>query len=681
MSIKKDIIKGVRIFWIFLAFLCLVILSRIIHLQTSDMSNLSQKATKVEVKEVKYLASRGQIYASDGYMLACSLSFFSLYMDCVAPNDSIFKTDVAALGKSLSVLFKDKTAKEYKQILLEARKKGQRYKRLGNRKLNYMETEQVKKFPILKKGANRGGLILKRDILRYRPFGMLGERTIGKLAKNEKGVRVGIIGLEASYENELKGIQGIKKIERAARYRNDYIEKQAVDGNDVYTTLNVDIQDITEKSLKNSLQKFEADHGTAVVMEVKTGDIKAMVNLGIGRDGVYYEKRNYAVEDLVEPGSIFKLASMIALFEDGAVNLSDSIDTGVGVKRFYNRLMKDFHACGKITVQEVFEKSSNVGVSALVYETYKKDPQKYIDRLYDLHLGDLLHLEIKKEGKPFIKEPSNKKIWWGTSLPWMSVGYEVQVTPMHMLTLYNAIANNGIMVKPKLVSAIKQGGKIIRDFSNPIVIDNNICSKKTLRKMKIMLEGVVQRGTAKNLKDDRYKIAGKTGTAHIAKPTGGYDLENYRATFVGYFPAKNPQYSCIVMVEKPNREIGRFGGTVAAPVLKDIADELYSKGLLTKSLPLDSIIDTSITKMKFVKTISENVAMQEVLKTKASTKIVDASVDKMPQVIGMSLRDALFTLEKRGLHVIIKGDGYITEQSIPFGEKVERGQTVILYLS
>lgn len=681
MSIKRDILKGVRIFWSVLAVFCLLILGRIVQLQVSDMSDLSEKATKVEVKEMKFRAPRGQVYAENGYVLACSLSFFDLYMDCVVPQDSVFKADVKLLGESLAKLFKNKSAGEYTQMLKNARRKGKRYKRLGNRKLNYMEAEQVKNFPILKNGPNRGGIILKRNVLRYRPFGMLGERTIGKLAKNEKGVRVGLVGLEEAYESELKGVEGVKKVERAARYRVDYITEEAIDGNDVYTTLDIDIQDVAEKSLLESLQKFEAQHGTAVVMEVSTGEIKAMANLGIGRDSGYYEKRNYAVEDLVEPGSVFKLASMIALLEDGVVELSDSIETGRGVKRFYSANMNDFHACGKITVQQVFEKSSNIGVSVLVNNAYKKDPQKYIDRLYDLHLGDYLGLEIKNEAKPYIKEPSSKS-WWGTSLPWMSVGYEVSVTPMHMLTLYNAVANGGVMVKPKLVTAIKRGGEVIRDFSEPIIIDDNICSKKTLQKLKIMLEGVVQRGTARNLQDTRYKIAGKTGTAHIAKPTGGYDLKNYRATFIGYFPADKPKYSCIVMVEKPNRKLGRFGGTVAAPVLKSIADELYAKGLLSDPLPLDSVVDNRFTKVNFVKTISDTKHMLEGLAIEKKLKpVAIANENKMPLLIGMSLRDALFVLEKKGLKVIIKGNGYVEKQSIGEKEKIVRGQTVTLYLS
>lgn len=681
MSIRRDILKGVRIFWSVLFVLFVVIMLRIGYLQYSDMSDLSQKATHVQVKDVVISANRGQIYANNEYVLACSLSYFDLYMDCLVPKDSLFYADIGSLGKSLATLFKDKSAREYVQEIKDARGRSNRFKRLGKRSLTYVEAEQVKKFSIFKEGQYKGGIILKRNIQRYRPFGMLGKRTIGRLDKNQKDVAVGTAGLEEAYESELKGVDGTKRIERASRYKVDYVLEDPVDGNDVYTTIDVDMQDVASEALLSNLEHFEAKHGTAVVMEVATGEIKAMANIGKGEDGVYRESLNYSVEHVVEPGSVFKLASMIALLEDGKVRLTDSVKTGRGVKRFYNRAMRDFHACGTVSVQEVFEKSSNVGVSMLVNEAYKDNPQKYIDRLYDLHLGDYLDLEIKGEGKPYIKEPSSEN-WSGISLPWISIGYEVLVSPMHILTLYNAVANDGVMVKPKLVTAIKQGGELVRDFSEPIVIDDNICSKETLKKLKLMMEGVVLRGTAKNLRDTRYQIAGKTGTAHIAKETGGYDNKNYRATFVGYFPADNPKYSCIVMVEKPNKEIGRFGGSVAAPVLKKIADNLYAKGLITESLPLDSVVKTSQVKLDFVKTttgLGEVCAVFGVPVNRAK-KIALKEDSIMPKVVGLSLRDALFVLEQKGVKVGIEGQGYVKKQSVKAGEKVKRGEKVTLFL-
>lgn len=683
MSIKKDIVRNVRVFWAILAFIALLIIGRIVQLQTADVSELGAKAVRVYTKEKKFSAPRGEIYAKNGYLLACSLTYFDIRMDLAAPaiTDSIFKADVDSLALCLSQLFNDKSQKSYLKELKEARRKRERYHRLGNRKINYMEAEKVKNFPILGRGKYKGGLILEEEILRYRPFGMLGERTLGKMEMNTKGEKIGSLGLENAYESELKGVEGVRAWRIAARNRMDFIVKEAIEGNDIYTTLDVDIQDIAETALMEQLQHFKAHHGTAVVMEVATGELKAIANLEVAADGEYYERRNHAIADAVEPGSVFKLPSMIALLEDGKVKLTDSIDTGAGRCRFYNATMVDYHACGKVTVQEVFEKSSNVGVSKMVFAAYKDNPQKYINRLYDLHLGEPLNLKIKGEGRPYIKVTSDKS-WWGTSLPWMSVGYEVNVTPLHMLTLYNAVANNGKMVKPRLVYAIKRNGKMIRDFSTPIVIDNNICSEETLKKLKIMLEGVVERGTATNIRDERYKIAGKTGTAHISRVGGGYDNQNYRATFIGYFPADNPKYSCAVVIDRPDRSIGRFGGSVSGPVFKKIADALYAKGMLMDAKPLAAVVDSTKNHLTLLSSVNKPVLMNEVLGKEylKEKSIIKSSADEMPNLVGMSLQDAIFMLESRGIKVNVQGSGIISKQSINAGTKVKRGTQVTLYL-
>lgn len=684
MSIKKDIVRGVRIFWAFLTVIAILIIVRIVLLQFSDVSELGAKAVRVYTKKKKFSAPRGEIYAKNGYLLACSLTYFDVRMDLAAPaiTDSIFNGNVDSLAWCLSNLFQNKTPKTYLKELKKARRKGERYYLLGNRKVNYMEAERIKTFPILKKGKYKGGLILEQEILRHRPFGMLGERTLGKMKANAKGVKIGALGLENAYESELKGVEGIRGWRIAPRNRMDFIVREAVEGNDIYTTFDVDIQDVAETALLQQLQHFKAHHGTAVVMEVKTGELKAIANLEMAIDSNYYERRNHAIADAVEPGSVFKLPSMIALLEDGVVKLTDSIDTGNGARKFYGATMRDYHACGEITVQEVFEKSSNIGISMLIHKAYKDNPQKYIERLYDLHLGDPMNLKIKGEGRPYIKD-TNSKAWWLTSLPWMSVGYEVNLTPLHMLTLYNAIANNGKMVKPRLVYAIKRNGKMIRDFSEPIVIDNNICSEETLEKLHIMLEGVVERGTATNIKDKRYKIAGKTGTAHIAQPGGGYDTQNYRATFIGYFPADNPKYSCAVVIDRPDRRIGRFGGSVAGPVFKKIADALYAKGMLTEAKPLESVIDTTKHNLKLLSGVQkstyvgDNIGLEYVEEQTQTS----ASQNEMPNVVGMSLRDALFLLECRELKVAIKGTGIIKSQSIKAGTPIKKGANVSLSLS
>ncbi|MBS9768542.1 MAG: transpeptidase family protein [Flavobacteriaceae bacterium] len=683
MSIKKDIVKGVRIFWSFLAIIAFGIILRIFLLQCSDVSELGAKAVRVYTKKTSFPASRGEIYAKNGYLLACSLTYFDLRMDVVADGitDSIFRADVDSLALCLSKLFRDKGKNEYLRELKEGRRKQSRYLHLGNRKINYLEASKVKQFPIFKRGKYKGGLILEEEVLRHRPFGMLGERTLGKLVKNSKGERVGDLGIEDAYESELKGVEGQRGWRIAPRNRIDFIIKEAVEGNDVYTTLDVDMQDVAEEALRNQLKKFRAHHGTAVVMEVATGEIKAIANLGVGNDGNYYERRNYAIADAVEPGSIFKLPSMIALLEDGAVRLTDSVHTGNGARRFYGATMKDYHACGTITVQQVFEKSSNVGTSMLIHKRYKDKPQKYIDRLYDLHLGEPIGMKIKGEGRPYIKD-AKSKAWWKTSLPWMSVGYEVNVTPLQMLMLYNAVANNGKMVKPRLVYAIKRNGKMIRDFSEPIVVDNNICSQETVKKLHIMLEGVVERGTAKNIKDERYKIAGKTGTAHISGGKNGYNSSNYRASFIGYFPADNPKYSCAVVIDRPDKKVGHYGGSVSAPVFKKIADALYIKGLLTEPKSLAEIVDSVPKKLSATASVDEFVMVENVVGKeflKGKKRKID-STNVVPNVLGMPLSDALFLLESKGVEVEVEGNGLVKKQSLKEGTPLKKGMKVRLTL-
>ncbi|PVX50938.1 cell division protein FtsI (penicillin-binding protein 3) [Balneicella halophila] len=684
MSIKRDIVRNVRIFWAILAFFALLIVGRIVQLQMTPVSEIGAVAVEVYTTKKKFAAPRGEIYAKNGYLLACSLTFFDLRMDLGAEaiTDSIFSANVDSLALCLARLFKDKNQNAYLRELKSARRNNERYHYLGNRKINYMEAEKVKRFPILRRGKYKGGLILEQEILRHRPFGMLGERTLGKLETNAKGVKVGALGLEHAYESELKGVEGVREWRIAPRNRMDFIVKEAVEGNDIITTIDVDMQDLAESALMEQLEQFKAHHGTVTVMEVSTGEIKAIANLEIASDGNYYERRNHAIADAVEPGSVFKLPSMIALLEDGVVKLTDSINTGNGARRFYGATMRDYHAVGKITVQEVFEKSSNVGTSMLVHAAYKDNPQRYIDRLYDLHLGEPLNLKIKGEGRPYIKD-TKSSAWWSTSLPWMSVGYEVNVTPLHMLTLYNAIANNGKMVKPRLVYAIKRNGKMIRDFSKPIVIDNNICSEETVKKLHIMLEGVVERGTARNIRDSRYKIAGKTGTAHIAKVGGGYDNQNYRATFIGYFPADNPKYSCAVVIDKPDRSIGRFGGSVAGPVFKKISDALYAKGMLTEKKPLESVLDSTRHRLMLLPGINESTALGKVIGEEflQENSPIKNSESLMPNVVGMTLTDAVFLLESKGLKVKVQGSGLITNQSLKPGTKIVKGTQVNIYLS
>ncbi len=438
--------------------------------------------------------------------------------------------------------------------------------------------------PIFKEGRYKGGMIAEVESKRELPHESLASRTIGNLNKGASG---NVVGLEGAYDTELTGVNGSILKQRLTGgawmpvHDENYIEPR--DGNDIITTIDIELQDVAESALFSQLSRHGAHHGTAILMEVKTGDIKAISNLRIEDDGDYHESYNYAVGESTEPGSTFKLPAFMVALEDGVISLEDSISTGDGTVRYYDKTIRDSHrgGYGTITARTVFENSSNVGTAMIINENYKGRPGDFVDRLYSMGLNDKVGIEIKGEGSPLIRYPGDK-YWSGISLPMMSHGYEVQQTPLQILTFYNAVANDGRMMKPRLVKEIRYHGQQVEEFS-PRVLKSSICSKATIEKAHELLEGVVERGTATNLRNDTYKIAGKTGTAQIANDKYGYKQDgrvSYQASFVGYFPADNPVYSCIVVVNAPTNSI-YYGNLVAGPVFKEIADKVYSSRFLT----------------------------------------------------------------------------------------------------
>jgi cell division protein FtsI (penicillin-binding protein 3) len=482
---------------------------------------------------------------------------------------------------------------------------------------------------------------------------------------------------------------------------SDDNEVDPKDGYDIVSTIDVNIQDLAESALRRQLSVHNAHHGCAILMEVRTGEIKAITNLEKDEYGNYRELYNYAIGESTEPGSTFKLASLMAAFEDGYIQLGDTIDTENGTVTYYGKTIRDHDekGLGKITVQQVFEHSSNVGVAKIIKKYYTGKEKQFIDRLYGMKLNQKLNLDIKGEGVPEIKYPGDK-LWSGISLPMMAYGYEVKLAPIHILTLYNAIANNGKMVKPRFVKEMKYHEKTIKTFGTE-VIESSICSNSTLKKVKIMLEGVVERGTAKNLRNEAFKIAGKTGTAQIAKLKAGYktpDGISYSASFVGYFPADDPLYSCIVVVNSPSNSV-YYGNVVAGPVFKEIADKVYSTNLdlqpilkpekgivdlpysktgLRKDLDyvfdkLDIDVDNSNAKSSWISTARKEDKIQY------NNRIVQQNL--VPNVVDMGLRDAMFLLENAGLRVVVKGRGKVVGQSISPGVKVKQGETIILEMS
>jgi cell division protein FtsI (penicillin-binding protein 3) len=699
MSLKRDILIRTSLVYLGVLLISLLILGKALHLQLFEKDEWAQEENST-VRHKVIEANRGNIYSSDGRLLAVSVPFYEIRMDFRSESFTreIFDAGVDELSKSLSNLFQDRHWSTYKRDLVRAHEDGKRYF-LVKRNVTYSQLQQVKKFPIFKLGRYQGGVQYVQINSRRRPYGKLAARTVGyTMTEDYKSV----VGLEGAYDNELKGVEGYR-LERKIRGDdwmpiNDANEIEPEDGKDIVTTIDVDLQDVAESELENQLDKHGADHGTVVLMEVQTGKVRAIANLSRDEDGNYIEDYNYAIGESTEPGSTFKLATMIALLEDGHVHPGDIVDIGNGETSYYDIKVVDSQhgSLGKITVQRAFEVSSNVGITKLAYESYKKKPEQFVNRLYEMGLNQKLGIEIKGEGEPDIKYPDSES-WSGISLPWMSYGYEVRMTPLQILTLYNAVANNGKKVKPIFIEEIRFHGKVIKKGESE-VLNNHICSRETLDHIKKMLEGVVDSGTASNLANSHYKIAGKTGTAQLSLNKEGYS-KLYQASFVGYFPADEPKYSCIVVVNAPSKQI-YYGNVVAGPIFRAITDRIYVRDfelhkdqrLLTEQslqspysksgsgkdlasafdylkLPLQQQGDESLW-------VSTKSTPDGVI---SSSRVVSSQL--VPNVVDMGLKDAVYLLESRGLKVHADGRGTVRGQSQVAGSIIRKGTVVKLNMS
>lgn len=707
MSLKKEIVWRVGVIYIIMLTFAILIVGKIFYLQMIEGGKWKEKAQTLTLKDITIESNRGDILAADGRLLASSVPYYEIRMDTrsTGMDDHTFNSNIDSLALKLSELFRDKTAAEYKNELVSARRNGERF-HLIKRRVNYNQLKELKKFPIFRLGQYKGGFIAMQTNLRIQPHVSLASRTIGYTTKGEGG---NVVGIEGAYDEQLKGVEGVRLMQRINGNIwmpvHDGNEVEPKDGMDVVTTIDVDLQDVAESALLRQLLRHEAHHGTAVLMEVSTGEIKAIANLERNSKGEYKESYNYAIGESRAPGSTFKLASAIALLEDGYVDLEDTVNTGDGKVVYYDKPITDTKRGGHgiITFKEVIEVSSNVGISKLITRYYTGKEEKFINRLYSMNLNNRLGIEIKGEGEPEIKYPGDK-LWSGVTLPQMSIGYEVRLTPLQTLTFYNAIANDGKMVKPKFVKGLMYHGDLVKTFDTE-VLKQSICSRSTLRKVKVMLEGVVEDGTAKNIRNNNYKIAGKTGTAQIANKESGYSDKskiNYQASFVGYFPAENPKYSCIVVVNTRSK-IFYYGNLVAGPVFKEIADKVYATNFeMHESLNLasedtDTEIKIPYTKnshkeeLKYALTdLGIDVDDREVVTNWVLTTKLDSCVklrnrtieeNLMPNVKGMGAKDALFILENLGLSVELKGRGTILNQSIKPGTRISKGDLVILEMS
>lgn len=702
MSIRKDILLRVGLVYVIAVVLGLLIIFRVAYLQIAEHDKWSE-ANTLTMKDIVIEPNRGDICADDGRILASSIPFYEIRFDTKCPGltNEVWEEGIDSLAFQMSNLFRDKSKSAYKNEFQSARYRGERY-HLIKRKITYLQLKKMKQFPIFRLGRFKGGFIVIQNNRRVQPFVNLASRTIGYLTMGDT-----VVGLEGAYNDELKGIKGIRLMQRIAGNVwmpvNSENEVEPKDGMDIISTIDVNIQDVAHNALYRQLKKHNASHGTAVLMEVKTGAIKAITNLKRDSLGRYYEQYNYAIGESTEPGSTFKLATLMVALEDGYIELEDSVDTEEGIVYYHDHPVRDSRkgGYGKITVKEAFEVSSNVAISKIITKYYSDNEKRFVERLYGMNLNQKLGIEIKGEGSPYIKYPGDE-LWSGISLPMMSYGYEVQMTPLQILTFYNAIANNGVMVRPKFVNEIQFHGETVKRFKTQ-VLNSSICSRSTIRKAKEILEGVVENGTAINLKNENYKIAGKTGTAQIANRKYGYRYQSrvsYQASFVGYFPADNPKYSCIVVVNAPSNYV-YYGNLVAGPVFKEIADKVYST-MLEMYDPLVITEEEYFTEAPYTRTghkgeleavlskleiplDDDEIQSDWVLTQKNDSliKLYNRYVHKelVPNVKGMGLKDALFLLENSGLEVEVVGRGIVKSQSIKPGSKVRKGTPIRIQMS
>lgn len=699
---KDQIIARSGIIYAIVVLLAVAIFVRIIILQFVQSDKWAAMAEKIVFRKEVARANRGDILSDDGRILASSIPYYTVYMDTRSSGmaDTTWSKGINGLCRGLSKYVGVNSPAGWKEDLSRARSRGDRYF-LIRRHVSYETLKHLRELPIFRHGKFRGGFLYQPENRRIMPNGLLARRTIGYITEDSTA---NIVGLEGSFNDLLAGKDGFtvqQRLTGGTWIDVDNIDNiRTKDGFDIVTTIDIDLQDVAENALYRQLAKHNADHGCVVVMEVSTGDIKAIANLGKGSDGAYHETYNYAVGESTEPGSTFKLMSLMAALEDGVTDLDEMVSTGDGTVKYYDKVIRDHddESLGTITVQEVFEKSSNVGTAKIINESYRNNPRKFVDRLYAMHLNRKLNLQIRGEGEPLIRYPGDK-LWSGISLPMMSHGYEVHMTPLQILTFYNAVANNGKMMKPRFVSEVRDGNRIIRTYGTE-VISGAICSRATIRKAHLMLEGVVERGTAMNLRNSNYKIAGKTGTAQIANEKFGYRSGariSYQASFVGYFPADDPLYSCIVVVNAPSNAI-YYGNIVAGPVFKEISDKVYATSFYRELTALNStgrLIKAPEAGNGYYNDISGALKKLDIkarrkadsdwVRTRESgdtLRVVDLKVTEgqMPNVVGMGLRDAVYLIENSGMRVRYSGRGKVVSQSMRPGSRVVRGSTVFIEL-
>lgn len=721
MDVRKDILWRVNLSFLVMVLLGVVVLGRAAYIQRVEGKFWRSMGDSLHQRFMPLEAERGTIYSEDGNMLSTSVPIFDIYVDFGADglrekDGKRFKDNIDSLSFSMAKLFKDKSTLEYKREMQLAYKNNDRYYPL-KKKISFSDYIELRNFPLVRLGKNKSGFIVDIRDKRINPYVLLANRTIGLSRDNAKKN----VGIEQSYDSLLKGTNG----QRLMRYSAgtylpvEGLEVEPENGKDIITTLDTYMQDVAETALMKMLVNNNSLHGTAIIMETATGKIKAIANLGQqknedgslkkDKDGltVYAEDLNYGIGKATEPGSIFKLATLMALMEDKYVTKNSIVDCEGGAKYFYGLRIKDSHlGAGAITVKDAFSHSSNVAFAKLADQYYHTQPSKFTDHLHKFRLDTLTGIDITAtSGRPTIKKPTNKRSWYNTTIPYMAHGYEELVTPLHMLMLYNAVANNGKMMKPYLVNAVKEYGLDVKTFE-PVVLVDKICSDETLVQVQECLGAVVDslHGTGhKVLFDSAYKIAGKTGTAVTALDNRGYNKGNkiYQASFIGYFPANQPKYTMAVVIQNSNESKLIYGADVSGVVFKEISDKVYARFLSNRRYAVPGVSDTLMynyyglknelnsilgtLKMPFTDSGNGGYWRSMSVKNSNTTLQVPAyagtAASIIPNVVGMGLKDAVYMAENKGLKVTVSGRGRVISQSIPPGATFKKGQLITLFLN
>ncbi len=697
---QLDIKKDIR-FRVYIAFTCIclfgfAILLKAAMIQVKEGPKLKAMAKEMHTRFDTLLAERGNIYTEDGVLLSSSIPEFDVHLDFSVIDSGLFAKNIDSLCTCVSRLFMDKSPEQYKEEFVRAYNEENKYYLLG-RKLKYYQYEALRSFPILRKGKGLGGFIAESKEKRVAPYNMLAYRTIGVFRDSN------VSGLEATFNKELVGENGRRVVQKSTGNVWVPIEGSEVDpqnGKDVVTTLDINVQDVAEHALMSILQKYECLYGTCIVMEVATGKIRTLVNLGRQTDGSYWEDFNYAMMP-TEPGSTFKMVTLLSLLKDKYITVDDIVDAQGGAIRFGNRTMKDSHlGIGKVPIWKAYAESSNAAMAWLAYRYYSDKPSKYVNHLLDLHLDKPTGIDLLGERRPVVVKPGSES-WSNTSLPWMATGYGVQITPLHTCMLYNAVANNGKMMKPYLVSSIKEYGREVHAFDPKEV--ETIADSSTISQLQKCMRAVVTEGTAKGIESPYYTMAGKTGTAQVADKGIRYTDGVYQGSFVGFLPADKPKYTiCVVIRTKPHSK-AYYGGAIAAPVFRMVADKIFSENMGAWAGPLDSLAknNNNILPAKAATARGYQVMLGALGKSVAvdgerinrmmqlytdSGKHVNVLPKQLyrnlvPDVTGMGLKDAVYMLESSGLQVTVSGRGKVRGQSITPGSRINKGQNIVLQLS